>query len=395
VIIGSFETPTYRRYGKNSIPISEIVKKIDDYRSYIKTMRFISIDQISTHPFGNQIAVSLKVDGMHVFAYWHRATAEHEEMCFLTNSPAHRTWWGLPVLQDFAVLCRKSDITEILMVGELFTPHNKISPSPHWNERAYVEDILAAQNEKEDPLVWERIGLRLYDLLMINGLDKSNQSFLLRWSQLEDIFPTDHLSRFSLMPTFVVSPDIIIQFYNTFVEYGGHEGLVIHHLLTEEIFKLKPKYKVNAYVLGWVESEIEDHFGGLLMGIPIMENKWVFLGQVHTRKRLDLFQEITALERRLGPKIFSISHTDGMRKFYHWVEPTHIVELEFQGLRPTSTSKYLSFDGERWEFNGALNPLPWQMSYPVVLRLNQSIITPNLLQFDPYLPHLEQELEFY
>ncbi|KKN08690.1 hypothetical protein LCGC14_1054270 [marine sediment metagenome] len=107
---------SYIRGVPESVPVKEVIPPVDNYRKHV-AQRFITRREADISTLnGEEFIVSVKVDGAFSGYYYNKKKQES----FFFNIPQHRVYLGLPVGKDLVSLLQKKNISEALLVGELF-----------------------------------------------------------------------------------------------------------------------------------------------------------------------------------------------------------------------------------------------------------------------------------
>lgn len=312
----------YIRGKPKSLPIPELAHLIDNYKKNIAQRliprRYEKIPKIR----GDILYVSVKVDGEYVAYYYNGAGNS-----FFCNSPTHRVYMGLPVIEDLDEIMKKKGIKSALIGGELFaSAHDPLD----FEARSRILDFIHYSRNPEFQEDLERIGFKAFDILQINGKEWTNKLFKKRFDKLCETFPRK--GRASMVKSMVVKNSRDIEkFYKENVIDRNMEGIVVR---TEDVgFKIKPVHTIDVAIIGICEglygSKLtKDQLATTLIALRNPNGDYQILsavgGGLTDEARTDLWKKFEIIPT----KGFSIPNRHDGRVF-HMVKPGIVGQIDY------------------------------------------------------------------
>ncbi len=190
--------------------------------------------------------------------------------CFSIN-PGGVVRSGLPFMQEAVELLGKTKIKQVLLAGELFVNRGDKRPRVHDVSR------LARQPESQDDL--DSLHFAVFDILEFDA-KPAPAAYAQVFKQIETIFKTGNRIR----PVDTVKASKVDEVFSAFekwVEKEGGEGVVVRSD-TAGMYKIKPRFSVDAAVLGFTEGT--DGRAGMLhdmlLGLMRKDETFHILGRV-------------------------------------------------------------------------------------------------------------------
>lgn len=208
--------------------------------------------------------VSRKVDGECTILL-----IEGNECCSVNPGGVVRS--GLPFMQEAVELLGKTKFKQVVLAGELFVSKDDKRPRVHDVSR------VARQPESQEDI--NSLHFAVFDILEIDG-KVAPVSYAAVHKQMEAIFkngvrirPVDTVKATKIEDVFKA--------FETWVEKEGGEGIVVRSD-TAGLFKIKPRFSIDAAVLGFTEGT-DDRVGMLhdvLLGLMRKDETFHVLGRV-------------------------------------------------------------------------------------------------------------------
>lgn len=288
-------------------------------------------------------------------------------------NPAGRTLTGkLPVLEE----ARGKIPVGTLIAGELHVDGG--------NARERVGDLsaLLAGTSKE----LSRLCFTAFDLVRdAAGTDQLAQPFDARFTTLTSIVPAGGANLRCIVPETVEGPTALQALFQTVVEEGGAEGLVVRSS-AGMVYKLKPTRDIDAVIIAFSENAEEPG-----------KVRSILLGLMHEDGTVQLFggcgnigsaEMRTALHKRLASDVVpsQVRYASDSGALYRFVAPKIVVTIrvtELQGERSdgaATTTPVLAFTDGGWTGRG-VRPCPRPI-HPVLDHLrDDKHVTPHDVRF--------------
>lgn len=268
-------------------------------------------------------AVSRKYDGEAVFLYFDHAD---EPRIFAFNAPSGRLRLGLRALQDLADKLSRAGVRKALLTGECYLKREGDGPRPNHS------DILRA-SFRNRPEEQQRIGLALYDIIMLDGRDwrKVEGGFQAVWDKLEQLVGADESQPAHRVTGAIVKGAEIAECYQREVAQG-EEGVVVRRLDKLEIFKIKPMLTVDGVVIGYVEDQVENTYGVASLLVALTAAKY-FREFARVGSGFSDDERVRLLKELSGEKVDPpLTKTDSDGRPVQFVRPRLIVEIRGESL---------------------------------------------------------------
>lgn len=334
-----------------------LLPKVQDYRRQTGA-RMYPLDRGDIHRKipSAEYHVSRKIDGEFTVLYF------DQENCFSLN-PGGTVRMGLPWQMEAESLLKKSGVDQAMIAGEL---HIDVE-----DRRCRVHDVnhVIRKPRKQD---LQRIRFSVFDIIEWNG-EACEQSFVEKWSLIEEsfakgqlIFPVEHIAANSIKA--------IERIFKQWVDDEGAEGIVVRSDLAG-IFKVKPRYTLDAVVIGFTEST-EERVGlvhDLLLAIVRQDGAIHVLcrvgGGFTTEQRREMLSDLKDMV--VGSEYAEVN-TDHVA--YQMVRPEWVIEISCLDL-VSQTTRGAPVNRMALNWNEA------ELKYEVIRRLPLvSVISPQFIR---------------
>ena len=220
-----------------------ILPKVQDYRR-MTGGRMYPLDRSDIHRkiSSSDYHVSRKIDGEFTAFYF------DAENAFSLN-PGGTIRMGLPWQAEAEELFQKAGIRHALVAGELYIDVP--------DRRCRVHDVVSIIRQPADQQEMQRIRFAAFDLIELDG-EPNEKPFAETWNVLENTLSDGKL----IAPVEWVaadSPKAIERIFKEWVENEGAEGIIVRSD-SAGLYKIKPRYSLDAAVIGFTEST-EDRTG--------------------------------------------------------------------------------------------------------------------------------------
>ncbi len=228
---------TYSTGSATCLSDPTILPQVQDYRRRIGG-QMVPLDRFGIRQRipASDYHVSRKVDGEFTVAVFRNGEA-------FTLNPGGTLRIGLPLLSEFGKQLRLAGVDEAMVAGELYAETH--------GRRPRVHDIvsLARQPQTTDDL--DRIRLAVFDLISLNGAPVESD-YKSTWQNLSRWFGDGTLVH-PVETKLLKQPADIESTFDQWVDGQGAEGVVVR---SDDAgwFKVKPRYTVDAVVVGYTES---------------------------------------------------------------------------------------------------------------------------------------------
>ncbi|MGI9517949.1 MAG: hypothetical protein ACR2NP_12930 [Pirellulaceae bacterium] len=181
--------------------------------------------------------VSRKIDGEFTVLYF------DSENLFSLN-PGGTVRVGMPWQDEAEKLLRDSGIKQAMFAGEL---HVDIQE----DRRARVHDVVRVARQPGDDDDLNRLRFAVFDIVELDG-EPHQALFAETWSRIESLFGQGERIQ-PVESRRADSAHIIENIFAEWVEQEGAEGVVVRSD-SAGMFKIKPRYTLDAAVIGFTES---------------------------------------------------------------------------------------------------------------------------------------------
>jgi hypothetical protein len=285
-------------------------------RTVAKRYRFVAPEDVRRVLTEPRYHVSTKIDG----ELWYLCKLGGEvALC----SPTGRVLEGIPVVNEGARLL--ADCGDIIVAGELFA----LTPTG----RPRVKDIGRALG---DPALAPTLGFKAFDLVAEGADDVQQASYDERFARLNALF-SGKGKRVDVVHTVVGGTAEIQARYDEWVPTGKFEGLVVRSE-TRAIYKIKPRFDVDAVILGYGEHREADarDVRELVVGLLRDDGTWQVLGSVGGGLTdADRVAWLARLEPTVVPSQFRMANSEGT--LCHWVRPEIVIEISISDVLDTDS----------------------------------------------------------
>jgi len=242
-----------------------VLPRVQEYRRRSSSrMQPLDRDDISRKVPAAEYHVSRKVDGEFAVLVFRDGQA-------FTINPGGTVRLGIPWIEEAARLLSDAHVKEALVAGELYVAREGGRP------RVHDVATIVRQPQSSDDL--KRLRFAVFDILSLDG-DSTQCPFAATWKTIEKLFGKGH----AVHPVEAkVTADVasIEKLFDEWVVREGAEGLVVRND-TAGMFKIKPRYTLDAAVIGFTES-LGDRQGmlhDLLLAVMRPEGTLQVLGRV-------------------------------------------------------------------------------------------------------------------
>ncbi|MBN1801737.1 MAG: ATP-dependent DNA ligase [Candidatus Lokiarchaeota archaeon] len=339
----------YLRGKSESLPYSDLAKKIDFYRKNI-TQRFLTRreEDIIGLPGKNFIA-SVKVDGAFTGYYYD----EKKDESIFFNTPTHRVFLGLPINDEMKQIMKKKGIKSALFMGEM---HASTTTPIDFNARSTVYDLMRYRRNPSSDEDLERIGFRVFDVVEIDGKDWLEKEYRERHDKLSEIFEKDGRIAPVRTKSFSNTHDLQEYYFKTVVK-GGHEGLIVRagHLT----LKIKPIHTLDVAIIAIAEGRQDSRLGEnqlatALVALRYPDGNYQVLTRVGGGLTDDQRREIWSQFEIIESRSFITTTRDG--RAMKMVKPQLVGQLEYldiitdhEGEPIMQPSLFFDKDNNEWK----------------------------------------------
>ncbi len=231
----------YAVTSSTSLQDPTILPKVQDYRRQFGG-RMYPLDHVD---IGRKIPnadflVSRKIDGEFTVLYF------DQDNLFSIN-PGGTIRIGLPWIEEAGCRLKEVGVGQLMVAGEMYVKHAD-------GRRERVHDVIryTRQPQSEDEL--QQVQFAVFDLIEVDG-QPVQQPFAQTWQWISKSFGEGQLIHPVEAQTATTANDVD-RMYREWVEQQGSEGLVVRSD-TAGLFKIKPRYTLDAAVIGFTESSEE------------------------------------------------------------------------------------------------------------------------------------------
>jgi hypothetical protein len=242
-----------------------ILPRVQDYRRRSSgRMQPLDRDDIPLKMPAAEYHVSRKMDGEFTVLVFRQGET-------FTINPGGTVRAGIPWLDEAAQLLSAANVKEALIAGELYVARD--------DRRPRVHDVTRVARQPQSISDVATLRFAAFDILSLDG-DTSTRPFAETWKTLEKWFAKGN----GIHPVEAkVVPDLagVSRLFEQWVEKEDAEGLVVRND-SAGIFKVKPRYTLDAAVIGFTES-LGDRQGllhDLLLAVMRPEGTLQVLGRV-------------------------------------------------------------------------------------------------------------------
>lgn len=310
--------------GESDSVDAESVKKAMDYKSEV-CKRYISLsgEQIDSKLAGTIFSVSRKVDGEMQALF-----IDGENAVIINRSG--RVRMGLPCVENARETLNAAGIKQGVFPAELHVDESA--------GRTRISDVL---NALADDNKTQTLRLAVFDILEINNERFNSGSYEETHRKIIQITNGSAMC-FPVKCEKADSKSGIKQIYQKWVENEGGEGLVVHSELPL-IFKIKPRFTIDAAVVGFSEGTGDDQgqIRCLLLALLTQDGSMQIIGKTGggftDEARKDIFE-------RLNPMITSSAFTevDANHTAFHMIRPEIVAEIIVNDIIFETTSGTVS-----------------------------------------------------
>jgi ATP-dependent DNA ligase len=226
---------------------------------------------------------------------------------------------GLPCMDAAAKCLKEAGIKEAIVPSELYYDED--------GGRSRVFDVLSALADKEK---LGKLHLAPFDIVSLDGTAFKALSYADTHKKLVEIFRDEYCRPVRLEA--VDSRAGVRSIFNSWVDEEGAEGLVVRSELPL-IYKVKPRYSIDAAVIGFSEgaAEFRGQIRSLLLALMPEEGVYQIIGRVGggfgDEQRKEFFE-------RLMPMKMSSSYieTDSNHVAFHMIKPGLVVEVNINDV---------------------------------------------------------------
>lgn len=178
---------------------------------------------------------------------------------------------GLPFMNEAVELLAKTKFKQVLLAGELFVSRTDRRPRVHDVSR------VARQPASQEDL--DALHFAVFDIIEIDG-KSAPESYAAVHKQMDAIFKNGQRIR-AVDTVRTTKIEDVFKAFETWVETEGGEGIVVRSD-SAGLFKIKPRFSVDAAVLGFTEgtSDRTGMLHDLLLGLMRKDETFHILGRV-------------------------------------------------------------------------------------------------------------------
>ncbi len=228
---------TYATGSATCLADPTVLPQVQDYRRRIGG-QMVPLDRLGIRQRipASDYHVSRKVDGEFTVAVFRNGEA-------FTLNPGGTLRVGLPLLSEFAKHLQLAGVSQAMVAGELYAETN--------GRRSRVHDIVSLARQPQTPDDLDRIRLAVFDLISLNG-GPIESDYKSTWQTLSRWFSDGTLVH-PVETKLLKQPADIESTFDQWVDGQGAEGLVVR---SDDAgwFKVKPRYTIDAVVVGYTES---------------------------------------------------------------------------------------------------------------------------------------------
>ena len=332
-----FRLDEYIRSQPETLTDSRIINLVDLYKHNF-SQKLFSIhpdilakfrDKTAKWEIGNQLYVSIKVDGEGMFFVYDNSATNYKS--YFCNASKHRIYVGLPINQDMESIMEQKRIQKCIIPGEVYAAplDNENNYIPDFSARSRVAELNHCLRSPDNQTDLDRVGFRIFDLIELNNDKWLEKSYHSRFSKLKGIFSDS--GRVALVQTQRLDSTQLIDFYHQVVEVGGAEGIVIKNPENFRGNKVKPVRTVDAVILGAVcgrsGSRLSlDQIAVALTGLRYPDGSYQILGPVGGGLDDDLRKTIWDRLEFVESSFIGVTH-DG--RAFRMVKPVIVAQLEY------------------------------------------------------------------
>ncbi|MGV9205064.1 MAG: hypothetical protein ACOC44_13715 [Promethearchaeia archaeon] len=359
--------PAAKEYGKifgnywygPTFSANKTIQKITDKYKLSVLKKFYSLSPYYINPINKEnhyknlpddLIVSVKRDGSY---YTYNYDEASEPLSIFCNSPNARAIYNLPVNRQLDdriaelnnnlnrlkeplkerigenIFKESNKIKKIVIAGELFADVKKK------NDRPRVFDLVRLLNKPKGKEDLQKIHYDIFDIISINDHDLQIIPYEIRLQICKLLFSEGDEGAFHIIEhqTEVKAGDVY-KLYERWVKKQNHEGLVIHTKFNM-VYKVKPIFKIDAVIIGFVEllkeKLIEDDKGAIssvLLALMHKDGTYQELcrigGGFSYEQRVELFNLI---KDDVVESSFRASKSDG--RAYRFVKPKYVIQIKY------------------------------------------------------------------
>jgi ATP-dependent DNA ligase len=311
---------------------SEQVTIVENYKKQV-CGAFIPLrpEEIDARIAGNAFQVSRKYDGILALIFWDGKTA------FIINTGGKQID-GIPPVEEAAKLLKAAKLKEAVIAAELYVDESK--------GRKRISDVNAALADAK------RAGeLRLapFDIVSINGAPHRAANYAETHGKLTEWFGPSSLCA-PVRIKAASSKDELKAIFAEWVEAEGSEGLVIRSELPM-VYKVKPKYSIDAAVVGFTEGAVKGQVRALLFALMSGDGDYQIIahggGGLSDELKQDFYKK---LSKTIVPSNYI--ETDSTHVAFRMVKPEIVVELSANDVIGESSAGPLRNGRVKFESDG-------------------------------------------
>ncbi|MEM7456745.1 MAG: hypothetical protein AAF456_20545 [Planctomycetota bacterium] len=349
----------YGTAASSALSDPKLLPQVQNYKRQVAS-RMMPLDRndISRKIPEASYLVSRKIDGEFTVLIY-------DDGELVSLNPGGKVRFGLPFQEEAKQILDGSNIQQAMIAGELYVTNDQ-------DRRPRVHDVASLVRQPDDVEDLQRVRFAVFDWIQLDS-EPVERHYDDIWKKIETTFSGGKL----IHPVETVSIKghrEITALFNQWVDEEGAEGIVVRSE-TAGNFKIKPRYTIDALVIGFTEST-EDRQGmlhDLLLGIGRDDGTIHLLGRVgggfSEEQRRTMLSDLNDM---VVESEYAEVNSDHVA--YQMVEPNWVVEISCLDLIAQNTR------------GGPVNRmvLSWNKSasqYEVVRRMPLvSVISPQFLR---------------
>jgi ATP-dependent DNA ligase len=322
--------------GNESAITKEIVNKALNYKKKVASAySALNREQILTFLPESDFLITKKIDGeLQILVY------EGEEL-FSVNGYGN-VKYGLPCFEELKKNLQAKKIKTAVLAGELHVDEA--------SGRKRVYDLLKELGQDGNK---ELIHLTLFDIIELDEKLPNVDNYKETVAQL-DAFTGGKVHAVTIKEA--KTKEEVKSIFDTFLEANA-EGIVVRGSFPR-VYKVKPKYNIDAAVVGFSESEEKGKVRSLLLALMNEDGTYQVIGKAGSGLNDDLRVWFYNLLAKTTVES-SFVETDSNNVAFHMVKPEHVVEVGCNDIMiemasEPVTNAVIEFKDDKYNFNSMM-----------------------------------------